>query len=165
MNVVLSKQEAHQAALTGTWRGLGARFKGYGEKHGADPDKSWDNNVEGAAGELAFAKAFNLYWNFSVNTFKRGGDVGDIQVRTACRPDGDLIIRADDPRERLFVLVTGRIPTFIIRGWKYAWEVKGVDKYLKNPGNREPAWFLPQSELYPPEELLELIKDEKQNWL
>ena len=42
----------------------------------------YDEGVLGALGEIAVAKALNMFWDSSLNTFKSRGDVGDVEVRT-----------------------------------------------------------------------------------
>jgi len=72
--------------------------------------------VEGAAVEMAAAKALEHYWVPSVDTFKTGSDIGtSIQVRTRSRHSYDLIVRPDDRDEDHLVLVTGIAPRFHVR--------------------------------------------------
>jgi hypothetical protein len=118
----------------------------YGFNKSADVSRMID--VEGACGEVAFAKAMNFYYSGSVNTFKKGGDVGRIQVRTRSRHDYDLLIRNNDNDSSVFVLVTGKIPEYIVHGWIYAKECKKKE-YLKDYGNRPAAYFVPKSILKP----------------
>ena len=105
-------------------------------------------NVTGALGEMAFAKFKNLYWSGSVGTFKTGGDVGNIQVRSTNLLDRGMIIRADDRENDVFVAVNNCAPVFFIRGWLYGHEAKQTE-WRKNPGGRGFAWFVPQHALRP----------------
>lgn len=146
IEVKLTWHELMTAAQIGLRRQIEAMAKGLPDKHGLDAEKGWGVHIEGAAGELAFAKATNRYWGGSVNTFKVGGDVGDIQVRTRSRDDYELLVRDDDRDEDCFVLVIGRAPKFKIMGYLTGKDAK-QSKWRQTHGGREPAFFVPQSEL------------------
>ena len=115
-------------------------FSGSGVGH-------WDVDIEGALAELAFAKHMDLYWDGSVNTGK-AADVGGYQVRHTLHEDGCLIVRQRDSIDDRYALVTGNhIDGYLVRGWRFGYEAT-TDDYLRNPGNKEPAWFVPQSDLW-----------------
>jgi hypothetical protein len=117
------------------------------DKHGASTG-GYDLHIAGACGELAFAKRTGRYWSGSVNTFKSGGDVGLIQVRTRSSDDYELLIREDDEDECAFVLVTGRVPDFTVHGYMFAEHAKRQE-WQRKYGGREAAFFVPTDELYP----------------
>jgi hypothetical protein len=146
VEITLSNQEMMVAAYAGCRRTVASRARGLVPEFGNNPLEIWGMDVEGAAGEMAAAKALNLYWDGAVNTFHRG-DVGPIQIRTAIAHDRCLIVRDRDSDEDHFVLVTGLMPTFRIHGW-----IRGADakrpEWLRAPQGRPPAWFVPQSELF-----------------
>jgi len=146
VNVTLELYELRLAAEVGMRRHLSAIHKGLDDAHGYNGDEGWTIHIEGAAGEMAFAKALNLYWAGTVDTFREGGDVGRIQVKTRSRHDYELLIRQHDRDEDDFVLVTGRSPDFTIRGWMNAAEAKR-EEWLQVYGGRPPAYFVPTSEL------------------
>jgi hypothetical protein len=144
--IKLSWSELANAAMIGIYRHMMAVSKGLPDKHGRE-GLGWNDHVEGAAGEMAAAKACNLYWCAPVNTFKNGGDVGDsLQVRTRSRHEYELIVRPDDRDGDCFVLVTGKAPDFIVRGWMSGADAK-QDDWWKTHGDRPGAWFVPQSAL------------------
>jgi hypothetical protein len=117
MFVTLSKQELSIAASVGCARHIAAIFSGREDAHGLGKVDGWGLHVEGAAGELAAAKAMDRYWCPSVDTFKHGGDIGDtIQVRMRSRHTYELIIRPDDRDCDTYVLVIGVAPCFHARG-------------------------------------------------
>lgn len=151
MTITLTWQEVGQGAWTGIQRQMHALKDGRANVFGFDGD-DWGIHIEGACGEIAAAKAMNRYWSASVNTFKNGGDVGQIQVRTRSRADYDLLIRDNDRDGDVFVLVTGKIPNFCVRGWIVGLDGK-KDVWRKGHGGRPPAWFVPQSALQPIEAL------------
>ena len=88
-----------------------------------------------------------MFWDFSVNTFKKP-DVGKIQIRHTTRNSVKLIVRPDDSDEEIFVLVTGEIPEFTIRGYMRGCEAK-QDQFIDNPGGGKPCWMVPQDDLRP----------------
>jgi hypothetical protein len=144
IDVTLEPYEIALAADVGVRRQLAAL-----EAHLPDAfgfaGAGWSEHVEGAGGELAFAKATKRYWNGSVNTFKNG-DVGTVQVRTRRDPKYDLLVRPGDSDDDAFVLVIGTIPKFCVVGWLYGREAK-QEKWLRTYGNRPAAYFVPQAAL------------------
>lgn len=151
MNVHLNPFELWLAGMVGSKRQIEAIRQNLPDRHGYDGD-GWSIHTEGAAGEMAFAKAVGLYWNGSVNTFKREGDVVGYEVRTRSRHNYELIIRPNDPDDRIYVLVTGRSPDFRVVGW-----IRGRDgkrpEWLRTYGNRPAAHFVPHGALKPLEAL------------
>lgn len=112
-------------------------------------------HVEGACGEMAFAKWSGRYWSCSVNTYKDGGDVGKIQVRTRSKSWYELIVRKNARDDDLFVLVTrqpdrDQQPTFDIVGWYFARDAK-QERWLQTHGDRPAAYFVPQIVLKDPD--------------
>lgn len=145
--VSLEKYELQLASHVGCQRHVEAICADLQDRYGADKG-GWNLHIEGACGELAFAKLLNIYWNGSINTFGLGGDVGDIQVRTRSRHDYELIVRAKDRDGDAFVLVTGVAPNYVVRGWLFGQEAKR-DEWLNAHGGRTPSWFIPHKELHP----------------
>ena len=108
-------------------------------------DFGWHIDIEAACAEVALAKHLGVFWDGSVGTGK-AIDVGKYQVRHTPRENGALIIRPRDSDFEQFVLVTGVAPDFIIRGWILGVDGK-VQKYLRDPNGKFPAYFVPQSDL------------------
>jgi len=149
LTVKLNAHEIGAGARVGVARHWEAVRKGRTDRHGFSGD-GWGVHIEGALGEIAAAKALNVYWDGSVNTFK-ADDLTGIQVRTRSKPDYELIIRPEDSEESVWVLVTGKYGTYTVRGW-----IRGKDakrqEWLANHGNRPPAYFVPTDALKPIEE-------------
>lgn len=108
-------------------------------------------DIVGVCGEVAVAKAAGLYWSPTVNTFHGKPDIEpNLEVRTTenpARADSDcLIVRDNDPDERVYIMVTGEPPVMTIRGWIRGSDAK-KDCYLRNPGGHRRAWFVPQEDL------------------
>lgn len=147
MKVELSNPEFLNAINIGVLRHYSSIKKGLRDAHGAKTDNGWDMHIEGACGEAAVAKALNIYWSCTINTFKSGGDVGNtIQVRTRSKDYYELIVRKDDRDDDVFVLVTGKAPSFNVVGWILGKDAKKKE-WIQTHGGREAAWFVPQKEL------------------
>ena len=145
--------EVARAALVGVSRNVEALRKGCVNRMPINDE--WSIHILGALGECAFAKATGRYWSGSVNTFKRGGDVGAIQVRTRSKHKYDLIVRNDDADDDVFVLVTGGPHEFQVHGWIQGKDAKW-DGFEANHGNHGPAYFVPKSRLFG----VDLLKEE-----
>ncbi len=148
MKILLAQHEIEMAAQVGLRRQLEALQRNLPDRHGYNGRDGWTVHIEGAAGELAVAKTLGRFWNGSVNTFHNGGDVGKIQVRTRSKDDYDLIVREDDRDGDYFVLVTGCIPSFEVRGWILGTDAKRPE-WLQTHGGREAAYFVPAAALTP----------------
>ncbi len=146
MKITLSWYELWIAGSIGLKRHIEALQKGLADKHGFNGD-GWGAHVEGAAGEMAAAKAMNRYYSGSINTF-REGDVGKLQVRTRSKDGYELIVRQNDRDDDYFVLVVGKCPEFTVVGWIRAREAKNP-QWLREHGGREAAYFVPQGMLEP----------------
>ena len=147
IEITLTKWECAQAAIVGVLRQTEAIGRNLKSK--LPSSNPFQIHCEGACGEMAASKAIDRYWSGSVNTFKNGGDIGEkVQVRTASKPDGKLVVRSDDRDDDYFILVTGQAPTYYVHGWLLGKDAKKA-KYLDNPAGRGEAWFVPQSDLRP----------------
>ncbi len=149
MKITLDQEEFNRAIKVGELRQSESTRKNLQDKHGLDPAQGLKVHVEGACGELAVSKALGVSWDASVNTFKKFGDLGDIEVRTASKANYCLIVRQADIDSRIFILAIRLSPReFDIIGWILGSNAK-KDKWLKAPNGREKAWFVPQDELLP----------------
>jgi hypothetical protein len=144
----LEWSEVCQGAMVGVWRHVAALKRNLENKHGASEEKGWSIHIDGALGEMVFGKATGLYWDYSVNKFRSGGDVADIQIRTRSKLNYDLLVRENDADEDLFVLVLGQPQDYQIVGCFYGHEAKANNDWLKDHGGREFAFFVPQGELH-----------------
>jgi hypothetical protein len=148
ITVELTREECEMACWIGAKRQLDSIMAGLKQKHGNDGEDGYTKNIEGAGGEIAAAKVINRYWGGSVNTFKKGGDVGPYQVRTRSELHWDLIVRDDDRDEDRFILVRGKLPHYQVVGHIYGKAAKRPE-FLKPYGNRPPAYFVPANILTP----------------
>ncbi len=152
MEVTLVAHELELACSVGMRRHLEACRSGrpnlYGLKNATFHD-GLAAHIDGACGEMAFAKARNLYWDGSVNTFQAGGDVGLVQVRTRRAMHYDLIVRDNARDEDWYVLVLGSLnlgPTFRVVGAIRAGDAK-QPQWRRDHGGHGAAYFVPQAAL------------------
>lgn len=152
IDVTLTPAELSVAALVGVQRQIQVLANGARLVAGQTWEDHWTRGVEGAAGEMAAAKALDRYWDCPIGTFRCGGDIGALQVRTRSQHDWDLIVRPQDRPGDVFVLVTGCAPRYRVHGW-----ITGADamrpEWLREHGGRPAAYFVPRTALAPLETL------------
>ena len=136
-----------QAALVGVMRQITNLRDGRRDAHGASLSTGWQIHIEGACAEYAVAKHLGVFWNGNMGNLK-ADDVGPFQVRSTEHANGRLILHEGDPSDKLYVLVTGRCPSYVIQGW-----IKGEDgqnpKYWTDPSTGRPAFFVTTADLKP----------------
>jgi hypothetical protein len=148
IKVELTNIEIGMGCLIGCGRTIrGKHFKDASRKRKKEKNMSqWHIDIEGACGEIAFAKWKGAYWTGSeMDTFK-GGDVGDFQVRHTHLQQGCLIVRPGDKDSDPYALVTGEAPYFVVVGWMEAGEAK-QEKWLHGQNTDEPYYRVPQQAL------------------
>ena len=146
--VTLTWSELRSAAMVGVTRRVQDMAKGLKDAHGASDGDRWDRDIEGAAGEMAFAKWANMFWSGALGDLK-ADDVGDVQIRTSAYASGRLILHPADPDDRIFVLVTGIGPRYTLRGWLHANEGKAPHFWQDPTGKNRHAFFVPGASLRP----------------
>lgn len=143
--------EVFRGAFVGVMREIDARKKQRGDQF-ASAD-SWGGHIEGACAELAVARTLKRYWHALVSDpHTVPGDVGGYQVRSTTHASGHLVIYERDPTGSVFVLVTGRAPDYVIRGW-YVSPVKPRSHRFWREDVKRPALWVPQHELHPMKEV------------
>jgi len=147
--VKLTQYEADMAAQVGLRRHIESIYKGRYD-HLNNGSTGWNEDIEGAAAELAVAKLYGVYWDGSVNTFKKSDISFKVQVRSTHLREGKLIVRDKDPDNDVYVLVTGQIPTFKVQGGMAGHQAKQKEYLFNPPGVRQskPAYFVPIKDLY-----------------
>jgi hypothetical protein len=153
MEVQLAWYEMDMAIMVANARTTRSWRDGRQHAAGYKPRDLFDVGVKAAGAEIAVAKALNLYWDGSVDTFKTKADVGNrTEVRMTSMRTPKLIVRPKDMPERDYVLVqdcweVGSQPQYKILGWLPGFEAK-QDKYLTDNGNgRPPAYMIPVEHL------------------
>lgn len=145
--VTLSPDEMRFATQVACARQIENLHKERPDAHGAVADRGWQVHIEGALGEMAFAKWRNRFWSGSLGDL-RAADVGPVQIRTTVKHTNCLLLHKEDPDDAPFVLVTGAGPTFVLRGWIYGREGKRPE-FWRDPVGGRPAFFVPQRALRP----------------
>jgi hypothetical protein len=143
--IELTASELRQACVVACDRQIENLYKRRADAHGCPPDIGWQAHIEGAAGEMAFAKWRNRYWSGSLGDLQ-ADDVGNVQVRTRSKHSYDLILHDDDPDDRPFVLLTGLAPRFRVRGWIWGRDGK-QQQFWSDPAGGRAAYFVPATAL------------------
>lgn len=120
---------------------------GFGNQHYYGTNE-WGTDIDGAGAEEAFCKYKGIYWGAPLNNFK-GGDslaVDNLQIRHTELHINSLIIRPKDNDDHYYVLVTGQLPDYVIRGYILGKDGKN-DKWIRSPHGKDAAWFIPQDAL------------------
>ena len=153
IEITLTNFEWIRAAYVGVQRQMHSIIRGNADAHGWRNRDGYADHIEGACGELAAAKALGTYWPGHVNVYHGEPDLPpNVEVRMRSRHDYELIVRPSDPTDRVYLLVTGRAPTFRVHGW-YDGAAARRDEWSRTHGGRPAAWFVPQSALLPIEDI------------
>ena len=144
-DVSLTPAEMLQGGIVGMRRRVDSILKKLHDQAG--DSNGWENEIEGALAEMAVAKAFGQYFDPNVGKYGEA-DVGEFHVRQTKYTDGHLRIEKHETHGK-YLLVTGAMGEYTIRGWIDA-EKARHEKFLcvKHKG-RNPAYWIPQSELEP----------------
>lgn len=125
MIVTLTPNEVHLAASHGLLR----RYEKLAGRRGDRIQKersNWDNEIEGACAELAWAKYSGSYWS-GVEKL-RAKDGAGVEVRWTKHKEGGLIIYDTDDDSAVFVLAKGFAPEFSFVGWLRGKEAKKLGR-------------------------------------
>lgn len=158
VTIVLDDEEMEHTAVVAVRRQMNKIRLNRPNRDGETDEGKWDRDVEGAGAEEAFSKWKNLHWSGAYGAMFASGDVGAIEIRQTAWPNGALMVRQHQAGgDRIYVLATGRIPTFNFRGWAYGDEVKVPDHWADPTHRQRWAFFMPQKNLRPLETLDEAI--------
>lgn len=143
--VTLTRSEFEMAVFVGAQRHVDNLLSGRADQKKEPPEGEWERHVRGAIGEQVVAKRYGKYWSGELGDIK-ADDVGTLQVRATWRDNGHLIMHDSDKDHRIYILVTGRGPTFNLRGWLFGRDCK-FKKWWPGRNPDRPAYWLPQSVL------------------
>lgn len=151
IDVSLTWYECRLAASVGLDRYVMAMRDGRQDAHGfvGDEVEGLKLHVNGACGELAYAKATGLYWPATVDCFKTPDLGSNLQVRVRSSEKYDLIVRCSDDDEHVFAMVTGLMPRFKVWGELIGSEAK-QERWKHAYGGRPQAYFVPKEFLKEP---------------
>lgn len=158
MTVALTLDEARAAYRVGLERHAAARARGGTHLYGwndPDPAKIRHADCVAAVAEALVAKTLGRPWLSAglVPDDPRAGDVaGGVHVRHTELERGSLILHESDVDELVGVLVVGVDPRALrVAGW--ITNADGKDARFWRDDVRHPAYFVPQRELAPIDEL------------
>ena len=155
IKMTLTPDELYQALVVGGHRRITCIRGRQKPQHYSSPNgDEWSTEIESCCAELVVSKYLGKYWSGGVFSGERAGhDVDGKQVRCTPHPNGRLIIYPEDNPEDNFILVTGRAPDYIIRGWINGAKAisKGTDHtwWTEPTIKRSPSWWVPQEALRP----------------
>lgn len=147
--VKLDRGEVHLAAMMGCLRQIDNIFA---EKQSYIDEEQgegfgWAANIEGCLGEIAFAKWSKRYWGGNLGNYK-ADDVGPYQVRTRSKHEYELPIYPRDRPDRYYVLLTGTVPEYRVRGYVWGADGKRPEFYTRY-GKGRPAFYVPYRLIIP----------------
>jgi len=129
ISITLDQAEIMLARTMATFRSGINRLNGTVNPKFKESDE-YMNDLIGVCGEMVFAKQFNVYMDMSFQPRSGGHDFvmnsgKTVDIKTTEYDNGRLIVPKwkDDKRSDIYVLVTGQLPTFTIRGYALSDEV------------------------------------------
>lgn len=142
--IELTPSEVALAAQIGSRRFIESKFSDRKEKIGASD--GWNNNIEGALAEVAFAKDMNLWFDPNLGKFGEP-DVDDWHVRSTKHEHGHLCIHPKENSGK-FVLLVGQFNQWEVKGWIAA-EHARQEKYFRTMRSDRPVacYWIPQNKL------------------
>jgi hypothetical protein len=145
--VILTADQWAWAVRVGTARDESSKAKGQVGRSGQSPAKSLQNNIDGAAAELAVAIALGIEWPAGVDTYLTQPDltvpgVGGVEVKWSARVG--LIILDTPQADQVHVLCMGTGAVKHIVGWADRERIKQLKSTPKQDlGNgRPPVWLI-----------------------
>ena len=111
---------------------------GFGMRH-APPkgETEFDVKARGFGAELAAHRVtgLELHWEMLTRTYKRKNKPPDLgkrtEVRNSAKQQGPLKAHDTDPTGRIFLLVTGTLPVFDVRGWLEGADLMADDNWFE----------------------------------
>jgi len=142
--IELTQAECALAAQIGCRRHISAKFNNRGDVIGLS--NGWEDNIEGALAEVAFAKHMNLWFDPNLGKFGEP-DVGDWHVRSTKYERGKLCIHPNELTGK-YVLLTGKFNRWTVAGWINAEEGRQEQFYTTVRDDRPvKCYWIPQEEL------------------
>lgn len=163
MIITLTWAEMQLAYLVASQRRIMNMKKQLPGKYGA-PEKEGSEELDliAARGEMAVAKALNLYWSGTVGDYGAVDVGGCVEVRSRTKDWHSLILHPSDNDDLPFVLADVSSPPKIrLAGWMYGREGKDERFWSDPSGKNRPAFFIEQKHLKPMDGLVEILKAQK----
>lgn len=138
------------ATTIAAMRQMAALRKGFQHRWG-DTQRGWVNHQLGCFGEMAVAKYLDKFWHCTVGKID-GIDVAGYEVRYNSYGDKSFLrIYDQDKPDKKYILVTGEVPEFTLRGWLFGSEGMRPE-YRDTPLNTTPGkecFWVPMEKLNP----------------
>lgn len=151
IKVILTKSELDECTRMGEERNRQAKLMGLKDTFGLAEEDGLRVSIVGCKGEMAIIKFLKIDQKLTINTFKSVPDVGEYEVRAVANRGASLIIRDNDDKKKIYILVEVHFNYCNVVGYFHG---HNALKYAKEGhGGRTPAWFIPQSDLLPVSEL------------
>lgn len=146
---VEAMEEGHRRQSVNDAQGLRGRNKGP-----STGSRALDIHLLGAAGEMAVASYLGMkHMLYQETTAKKGtDDLPGIDIKTRSKHHYDLIVQKHSDPNKKFVLVTIENGQTLLHGWCYGKEAM-QPCFWADPARGRPAYFYPQANLRPMEEL------------
>ena len=160
MKIELTWPEVRCAIENGIHRHVYDSSKNFKLTYGTQGDffQRIELTTRGCVGEVAVSKALNLYWT-GVGGLRFPDVGGLIEVRTISQKNHRLILHDADVDSQIAILVfVGEEPTQCeLMGWIPCSEGKSKE-FESDPVGGRPAYFIPQKNLRPMEDIWAHIK-------
>ena len=151
--LVASWEEVRQYAHVGVERRISGLKDGRQPAYGIKAGAQWNEDIEGAGGEMMAAKALGLFWSGTIGVVRAPdleGYAQRIEVRTTPYRDGHLLLHPNDPDNAVCILVVGSTPRFELKGWILAKDGKLKEYWGELKGQEgRPAFLVQQAALRP----------------
>jgi hypothetical protein len=160
LGVKLTMTEKHwnDAAQVAKLRQAAAIEKRRPSAHGYNENDPLAVHLVGAIAELAVSLVLNQPWHAFLDDLNISGqkppDVGEnVQVRSTKYKSGNLLLHPGDHEADIFVLVVVTDRDLRIVGWIEGKTGKNARYWGDKQNNKRPAFWVPQSDLNPPQSL------------
>jgi len=147
--IELTDDELFVAGVIGTGRNIQAGRRDWKVRGDRDDAQPFEANIQGAAGEIAVAKAIDHEY-IGIIGDPDADDVGPYQVRTnMSHSRSDLYLKETDRDDRIFIGARAFTPFYIVTGWVWGDEGKRIHTHKAGrPGWRE-CMYVPNRLLRP----------------
>lgn len=118
-------------------------------------ETQFDVHARGAGAELAARNAtgLELHWDMLPPNYRRKNKPHDLgqrtEVRNAKSDYGRLPAHPDEPKKWVFLLVTGGLPVFSVRGWLEGVDLMVPQRWLEPPEVRYADYFADVGDVNP----------------
>lgn len=159
IKIILTEPEIQFGFHVGELRNKTCREKGYVDRI-KDKESSLKYDRDGFIGELVFCKAANIYPDLDssrAKPFDCQFNGLNLNIKTTRHINGRLsvnVVKKEENRADIYVLITGEIPEFNIIGFRHKEDIFLEKNFKQLYGFREKSYILEQEELLPIEYLI-----------